>query len=268
MASVLEPNKTKIAKRVFEIFEFFCDNGQKATVMDIVRRYGRPQSSTSELLSSLVEMGLLYKDPHSRSYTPTPRIAALGTSAQPEIIRDGGLFTLMDRLAEQTGRSVALFGMVNTHVQVFRLAAGIEPMSHKIAYGASEQISASAAGLLLLSTFAPDQAARMLWRLNAEAEADEKFDLVTLKDRVAAFRRQGYAVGDAGFSPDLHVAATLLPRSSIRRPLALGVIFRDQEDADTMALVAAMNQGIAKCAATQVAANYYTPAAKPYKIAV
>jgi DNA-binding IclR family transcriptional regulator len=268
MASVLEPNKTKIAKRVFEIFEFFCDNGQKATVMDIVRRYGRPQSSTSELLSSLVEMGLLYKDPRSRSYTPTPRIAALGTSAQPEIIRDGGLFTLMDRLAQQTGRSVALFGMVGTHVQVFRLASGIDSMTRKIAYGASEQISSSAAGLLLLSTFAPDQAARMLWRLNAESEADDKFDLVSLKDRVAAFRRQGHAVGDAGFGPGVQVAATLLPRSSIRRPLALGVIFRDREDADTMALIAAMNQGIAKCTAAQATGNYYAPTAKPYKIAV
>ncbi len=267
MATVLEPNKTKIAKRVFEIFEFFCDNGQKATVMDIVRRYGRPQSSTSELLSSLVEMGLLYKDPRSRSYTPTPRIAALGTSAQPEIIRDGGLFTLMDRLAEQTGKSVALFGMVGTHVQVFRLSSGIEPIAHKIAYGASEQISASTAGLLLLSTFAPDQAARMLWRLNAEAEAHDKFDLCELKERVAAFRRQGHAVGSAGFAPGVQVAATLLPRSSIRRPLALGVIYPECVDADTGALIATMNQGIAKCAAPQVG-NYYVPAAKPYKIAV
>ncbi len=267
MATALEPNKTKIAKRVFEIFEFFCDNGQKATVMDIVRRYGRPQSSTSELLSSLVEMGLLYKDPRSRSYTPTPRIAALGTSAQPEIIRDGGLFTLMDRLAEQTGQSIALFGMVGTHVQVFRLSAGIEPIGRKIAYGASETISASAAGLLLLSTFAPDQAARMLWRLHSEAEPEDKFDLAALKDRVAAFRRQGHAVGAAGFAAGMQVAATLLPRSSIRRPLALGAVYAARQDADTGALIARMNQGIAKCAAAQPA-EYYSSTGSSFKVAV
>jgi DNA-binding IclR family transcriptional regulator len=267
MAIVLEPNKTKIAKRVFEIFEFFCDNGQTVTVMDIVRRYGRPQSSTSELLSSLVEMGLLYKDPRLRSYTPTPRLAALGTSAQPEIIRDGGLFTLMDRLAAETGKSVALFGMVKTCVQIFRISNGGEPLAKEIAYGASEKISASTSGLLLLSTFAPDQAASMLWRLNAESGPEEKFDLIEFKERVAGFRRHGHAVGDAGFAPNVRVAATLLPRSCIRRPLALGVMFSANEDADASGLIAAMNRGVANCT-TARAEDHYGQGSKPYKVAV
>ena len=267
MATALEPNKTKIAKRVFEIFEFFCDNGQKATVMDIVRRYGRPQSSTSELLTSLVEMGLLYKDPRSRSYSPTPRIAALGTSAQPEIIRDGGLFILMDRLANSTGMRVALFGMVGTHVQIFRITPAGESAANKIAYGASERLSASTAGLLLLSTFAPDQVARVLWRLNAESEAEQKFDIAEFKERVARFRCHGHAVGGLGFAPGVNVAATLLPRSSIRRPLAMGIILPADAEVDTKALISTMNQGIAKCAAAQNG-DYYAPVSKPYKIAV
>ena len=66
MATV-ESNKAKIAKRVIEVLEFFDVEHPQATVMDIVRRYNRPQSSTSELLSSLVGLGLLYKDAYSRS---------------------------------------------------------------------------------------------------------------------------------------------------------------------------------------------------------
>jgi len=265
MASVLEPNKAKIAKRVFEIFEFFGANGQKATVMDIVRRYGRPQSSTSELLSCLVEMGLLYKDPRSRSYSPTPRIAALGTSAQPEIIRDGGLFTLMDRLASSTGKRVALFGMVGTHAQIFRMSPAAESLANGFSCGASEPLSASTAGLLLLSTFAPEQVGRMLWRLNAEAEV--KFDIAQFKDCVADFRRQGHAVGKLGFAPDMQVAATLLPRSSIRRPLAMGIIFSANSEPDTKALISTMNQGIAKCALPQ-SGDYFAPNNMSYKMAV
>jgi hypothetical protein len=65
-----ESNKAKIARRVIEVLEFFDEAHPRATVMDIVRRFNRPQSSTSELLSSLVDLGLLYKDPYSRSYTP------------------------------------------------------------------------------------------------------------------------------------------------------------------------------------------------------
>ena len=71
-------NKARIARRVIEVLEFFDDRHGEATVMDIVRRYDRPQSSTSELLSSLVELGILYKDPQNRSYRPTPRAAMLG----------------------------------------------------------------------------------------------------------------------------------------------------------------------------------------------
>ena len=76
-----ESNKAKIAKRVIEVLDFFDDSHPTATVMDIVRRYDRPQSSTSELLSTLVELGILYKDNASRSYTLTPRAAILGTTA-------------------------------------------------------------------------------------------------------------------------------------------------------------------------------------------
>ena len=108
----MESNKAKIAKRVVEVLEFFDADHPRATVMDIVRRFNRPQSSTSELLSSLVELGLLYKDPYSRSYSPTPRAALLACSVQKGIVRDGRLSSLVDRLSAQTGLAVAVFGMV------------------------------------------------------------------------------------------------------------------------------------------------------------
>ena len=61
MEMALDSTKTKIARRVIEVFDLFATENRRITAMDIVRRYGRPQSSTSELLSALVEMGLLYK---------------------------------------------------------------------------------------------------------------------------------------------------------------------------------------------------------------
>lgn len=266
MATGPEPNKSKIAKRVIEILEFFNENGEKATVMDIVRRYGRPQSSTSELLSSLVEMGLLYKDSRSRCYSPTPRVAALGASAQPEIIRDGSLFSLMDRIAEDVGASVALFGMVGINVQIFRLSHSAEPTIRGIGYGASEQLSASAAGLLLLSTVAPDQVGRILWRLKAEAPVEAKFNSTEIREHVAIFRRKGSAVGRAGFVPGTQVAATLLPRACAQPPLALGVLYPAGCAVDPYALVGMMNRGISQC--DRPKSDYLAQAGEAFKIAV
>lgn len=110
--ALVESNKAKIAKRLIEVLEFFDEEHPQATVMDIVRRFDRPQSSTSELLSSLVDLGLRHKDPCSRSYSPTPRAAMLGASVQPQLVRDGRLTDLIDRLSAQTGLGVAVFGMV------------------------------------------------------------------------------------------------------------------------------------------------------------
>ena len=244
MATVLESNKAKIAKRVIEVFEFFDNNNRHATVMDIVRQYGRPQSSTSELLSSLVEMGLLYKDARSRTYTPTPRLATLGSWAQPDIIRGGQLFAFMDRLAQFSRHSVALFGMVGTHVQIFRWAAGAWPMGDRIGCGMSDPLSASAAGQLLLSTMPADASAKILRRLNAEASEPERFNYSAMVEQVQQFKRQGHATGDAGFGVSARMTAVLLPHVSGERPLALGVIYPADAAVDAGALATTLRGGI------------------------
>lgn len=244
MAIALESNKTKIARRVIEVFEFFAAENRRATVMDIVRRYDRPQSSTSELLGALVEMGLLYKDPHSRSYTPTPRLAALGVASQPEPIGSGRLFAYMDRLAQTTRSGVGLFGIVGTHVQIFRWARGGETVDDQLGCGSSASLSSSAVGLLLLSSLGLGQASKMLWRLNAEAAPEERFDLAEVNQQVARFGQFGHATGASGFSPDTRTTAVLLPEAVGERRLALGVIYGANAAIDPGALLATLEHGV------------------------
>ncbi|WP_298690596.1 helix-turn-helix domain-containing protein [uncultured Sphingomonas sp.] len=246
MATVLESNKTKIAKRVIEVFEYFGPTKRSATVMDIVRRYDRPQSSTSELLASLVEMGLLYKDPVSRSYSPTPRLATLGSTAQPDLLRDGRIYAFMDRLAQSTRCGVGLFGMVGTHAQIFRWSPGADQMSDGVESGASESLSGSAVGLLLLSTFGPEKARKLLWRLNAEAAPEQRFDYASTTQRVVDYARAGAATGEAGFVAGASVTAVMLPHGLNERPLALGVIHPGTASIDTEALVATMRHELAQ----------------------
>jgi DNA-binding IclR family transcriptional regulator len=247
MAIALDSNKTKIARRVIEVFEFFAAENRRATVMDIVRRYDRPQSSTSELLCALVEMGLLYKDPQSRSYAPTPRLAALGHACQPEAIGDGRLFAYMDRLAQTSRCGVGLFGIVGTHVQVFRWAHGTELDDLDLACGSSAPLSASAAGLLLLSSLGPSQASKMLWRLNAEAAATDRFSLADLNEQIARFGQLGHAMGDSGFTRQTRVAAVLLPDQMGERRLALGVVYGASSAVDPEALIATLHHGVRGC---------------------
>jgi DNA-binding IclR family transcriptional regulator len=149
----------------------------------------------------------------------------LGTSAQPQIIRDGRLFSSMDHLASTTRNGVALFGMVGTCVQIFRWSPGFDASMRDIGCGSSMQLSASTAGLLMMATLPQKQGEKLLWRLNAEAVPEAKFNPAELGERVSAFRRRGHATGPSGFAPDTQVTAKLLPCPPGERPLALGIVY-------------------------------------------
>lgn len=220
-------NKAKIARRVIEVLEFFDDSNPEATVMDIVRRYDRPQSSTSELLSSLVELGLLYKDPQKRSYRPTARAALLGSSGQPEILRDGRVSQLMDRLVAQTGLSVALVGMVGLDAQVVccrQSISGNRPAVGQLVGGTKSPLSESAAGLLLLSTLDGSRREGLVRRLNAEASEDRKFIPSEMLAEIQTCQDNGHAVGNVGHGTSDRIAAVLLPQPSDGQPLAIGIV--------------------------------------------
>lgn len=242
-------NKAKIARRVIEVLEYFDDNHREATVMDIVRRYNRPQSSTSELLSSLVDLGLLYKDPYSRSYSLTPRAALLGATGQTGVVRDGRLVSLIDRLVAQTGLSVAVFGMVGLKVQVVNWrsgARGTNAATRGIFGGLQEPLAYSAGGWLLLSTIAQPRCDGVVRRLIAEAAEERKFAFGEMAARLQQCRETGHAVGPVGFNAGAECVATLIPDEG-QHPLAVGFVYSPEARVQPEALLECLRDGIAHC---------------------
>ncbi|WP_298195651.1 helix-turn-helix domain-containing protein [Novosphingobium sp.] len=249
--SATESNKAKIARRVVEVLEFFDEDHPNATVMDIVRRYNRPQSSTSELLSSLVSLGLLYKDHATRSFAPTPRAALLGCSVQSGVVRDGRLAGLIDRLSAQTGLGIAVFGMVGTTAQIFNWRPGKWQLrtsqTDGLAGGQHEVLTETAAGHLLLSTLPQARRDGLLRRINAEAPAERKFAFGEMVARIQACRDQGYASGVAGFGSIADVTAMLLPDQPEAQPLAIGLIYEPSEQINAEVLRDTLAEAIARC---------------------
>lgn len=242
-----ESNKAKTARRVIEVLEYFDEQHTHATVMDIVRRYKRPQSSTSELLASLVDMGILYKDSNSRSYTPTPRAALLGSLSQPRPVREGRVTVLVDTLSAQTGLGTALFGMVGLNAQLFRWRTGANRISSELSSGLLDRLCDTAAGWLLLSTIAPQRREGMLRRMNAEAAADARFSHAEMIDRIEQCARLGYAIGPAGFGSKDMMCAVLLPWDGKERPLVVGLVYQPGQRVDNDALIAALHFSVHRC---------------------
>jgi DNA-binding IclR family transcriptional regulator len=248
MAAGAESNKAKIAKRVIEVLDYFDDDHPQATVMDIVRRYNRPQSSTSELLSSLVNLGLLYKDPYSRSYSLTPRAAMLGAASQPEWVRHGALTQLVDSMVAQTGLTVAVFGMVGINAQIFTLKPGSRAIGTAnpagLSCGVQDQVSNSAAGWLLLSTVPTQRRERIVRRLNAEATEDKKFCAAEMNEKLSGCASVSTVHGIAGFGTIADCACVLLPGQTEGHPLAIGFVYEPSADIDPAALIECLRDGV------------------------
>lgn len=246
-------NKAKIAKRVVEVLDFFDEDHPTATVMDIVRRYDRPQSSTSELLSSLVELGLLYKDMGTRSYRLTPRAALIGSQTQPDFVRDGRLNGLIEKIAGQTHLSVGVFGMVGLDTQIFTWHNGEPPLKGKTAkglYGGMlERMCDSAVGQLLLSTVDRQRREGMLRRMNAEASPDRQFVFADMAERVRLAGDKGQIVGPMGFGSIADVCAVLIPDLSLERPMALGIVYEPVVQNDPEALLSMLRDAVYDCMA-------------------
>lgn len=245
-----ESNKARIAKRVIEVLEFFDEEHPQATVMDIVRRFDRPQSSTSELLSNLVGLGLLYKDRQTRSYSLTPRAAMLGGSVQPRLVREGRLVGIIDRLSAQTGLGVGVFSMVGLKVQVCTWRNGNRKLRTSSAgglYGGQqEHLSDSAVGWLLLSTVRQPNRDGMIRRLNAEATPDRRFAFPDMSARVQQCRDDGQAIGIAGFGSIADVTAILLPGLPENQPLAVGLLYEPSERIDHATLLRSLRDAVAR----------------------
>ncbi len=243
-------NKAKIAKRVIEVLDYFDDENREATVMDIVRRYNRPQSSTSELLSSLVDLGLLYKDPYSRSYSLSPRAALLGTNGQSGMARDGRIVRLIDRLSAQTGLAVALYGMVGLNAQIVSWRSGTRQNTSKqraIHGGVQESLLESAIGWLMLSTIAQPRRDGAVRRLIAEASDDRKVPFAEMAGRIQRCIDAGAGVGAAGFGTSADTVAVLLPGQPGEHPMAIGLVFAPDSQINPEALVACIREAISAC---------------------
>ncbi len=265
MATVLKPAKAKAAQRVIEVLDFFDEQHRQASVMDIARRYNRPQSSTSELLASLVDLGLLYKDAASRSYTLTPRAAILGSLSQPRVVRDGVLSTLVDDLRSQTGHGVVLVGMVGPNAQIFRWKPGVRPLEsiagQGLFSGVQDRLCDTAAGWLLLSTLPTQRREGLLRRLNAEAADDRKFAHGEMSGRIQECDREGYAIGPMGFDISASLAAVLLPSEPNERPMALGFVYNKADDVDPTSLIAVLERSVHQCLAPSGGIDRLSPIA-------
>ncbi len=221
MGRALDPKKIKSAQRALEVLEYFNSERGEATVMDIARAMGYPQSSTSELLSCLVSLGYLHRDRYERKYRPAARVALLGAWVQPKLFREGSVLPMMDQLAESTGLTVTLATRVELQVQFVHEVRGKISPNHRSFDHKETLLLHSAAGKALMSKLDRELVKKYVHRLNAESDPEMRVPYQELSDDLDKVREDGFALGvdDDGGA----MIAMLIPQADDFEQLAIGI---------------------------------------------
>lgn len=215
----------KSARRVLEILEYFDRGHRTATVMDMSRSLDYPQSSTSELLRCLAKLGYLHYNRARRTYSPTARVALLGSWVEPALFRGGSLLNALDRVAEAVGETVVLSTATNYVVQHLHVIEGAHENAVFAHTGDTESLLHSPQGRLLLGTYKEDLIRSALHRLNAEETNPER--RVKVKETAEELRklsRRGWLVQPEVREDGAGVIAMLMPLRKGRDRLVLSVL--------------------------------------------
>jgi DNA-binding IclR family transcriptional regulator len=251
MATVHHEKKIKSADRVLDILEMFNEGRNSVTVMDVARALNVPQSSTSELLGSLVRRGYLTRKRGERVFRPTSRVALLGAWVHPKLYRNGHLLSMMDQLREETGLSVALCSLVGVGVKHIHT---VGDLPEEISCGAERHLLHSPFGHVILSTIYRETVRLMVHRLNAESAADDQVRFCDLNKKLTEVSRFRVAVGQVadGWSG----IAVLLPQGMGEEQLSVGIVAPTAEiEARQSELLRILRQAIARHLVPRIASD-------------
>ncbi|MDP3418920.1 IclR family transcriptional regulator [Falsiroseomonas sp.] len=247
----------KSAQRTLEVLELFAGTHRAATVAEVARDLGYPQSSTSILLADLARLGYLEQDGISRAYRPTLRVMLLGGWLQDRLIGESSLLRRMEKLRARHDVTVLIGMQAGARVRYIltlrRPAAGLHMRA-----GMTRAIGRAAVGKALLMLKTDAEAQRILRRANAEEpEAARRVDIAAVMDSLRQARVQGWVESGGAVVPGQNVLAMPLPPLPEHPRLAIGLGTTEAEVARRRdSLVAALRE---VCAALKREAARRTP---------
>lgn len=234
----IQPRKIKSAERTLALFELFSREQRPFTVMMIAEALKIPQASVSMLLRNLDALGYLEYDRRARTYTPSIRVALLGSWINLRFNEAGSIGARLNDL-QRAVRETAYLGIQNgaaAQYVVIQLPDSANRLH--IESGQFRSLTCSAMGRALLS-LKPDNEV-LAWVRRSNAEALEPRFIVReqeFMDIINAVRTTGYAFTEGDVTPGLGAIATTVTSPMSKAPVAVGVggpitrLRRKREDA-------------------------------------
>ncbi|MGD9922380.1 MAG: IclR family transcriptional regulator [Pseudorhodoplanes sp.] len=219
----------KSAVRTIEILEYFAAQQSPACVTEIAENLRYPQSSTTFLLNTLLDLGYVEYDIATRRYRASERLMLLGLGIFSELTADRGVVPVMMELAEQTGLIVLIGTRRGIDVEYLRI---VQPSSNGVPYNTRarrRRLTHSALGKTLLATLTDQEIGRIARRINAEtADPGARIPVTKVMDEIRRVRAVGYATSET-LIDNYTSLAMQLPGVRPERPIALGLSIPTRE---------------------------------------
>lgn len=187
------PTLVPAAIRTMSLLELFAREKRELSNSDLARLMDLPESSCSDLLHTLHELGYLVRTARSRRFYPTARLLSVAR----EISASDPLYAIASEAAElirdRTGETGLVGRVENGVVRVLAFNEGRHPLRYMQNVGDKLSLHVSALGKAVLALGTPEEAARQL-RLKPlkKLSAGTITDLAALEAQVAQARQQGW----------------------------------------------------------------------------
>ncbi|HEY4074568.1 MAG TPA: helix-turn-helix domain-containing protein [Herbaspirillum sp.] len=214
----------KSAKRLIDLLEYFADRRSSATAAEITADLGLPQSSTSILLRSLVELGYLSFEPQARKFKPTIRVSLLGSWLLNDTSLPVSPLSIMEALHAETGDTIVLGAQNGNQVNYIHVLQATTPIRFYIKPGSLRPLCLTAMGRALLAPQSDRKISGIVRQINAERkEGEPLFKESEVIQEVRTGHNRGYHVSWGRATPGAAVIAMLLPAIGDHPRLALGI---------------------------------------------
>jgi DNA-binding IclR family transcriptional regulator len=224
MGRGLDSKTVKSARRVLELLEYVSDKRRTVTVMDVSRELQYPQSSTSELLSCLVQLGYLRHDRAQRTFHSTVRVATIGHQVAADQQGRGELFDMVEALNVASGNCAMIAMIHRTSLQPVYLAGDERPLSRITVAGPLH----CALGKVLLADWGETALRALIHRLNADPESEGSIRPGDFLNEMDEVRRNGFAISTAYPAFRGRLIAIALPQHVCDTPLSLGMVIDEK----------------------------------------
>lgn len=214
----------KSAERTLALFELFSAQQRPLTVGEISKLLSIPQPSVTMLMRNLLALGYLEQDRSARTYTPTIRIALLGSWIHQRFTQDRQLEWRLDTLQKAVEETTFIGVQNGPHVQYILFIQPTAPHRFDVQGEKVRPIAVSAVGKALLSLKPDDEVRALVQRANAEA-LDPKFkvDVRKFMENLETIRANGYAETAGEVREGIATLAMAMPPLVGRSPMAVAV---------------------------------------------